>query len=287
MKAHFFDLDSILKINNKVWIVDKTNPNNPLLKISQSDFNLIRSGIFKNQENKIVFSGDIYWIPNNLMDSIKIKCKNTKSNISNLGFSMQEFMNSEIIKDLDYDINLENLTKVKNTNDDVYIICSKNSKRNYKDIIDKIEDKLKSEGIVIKNWYFVSETFYNKKEDEISFKKIRLILQHIIGLKTDDRKFTDEIITKYSEISFYDIDDVIIENMKKIGDFLQVLLSSTDESIKSRIKDILKSEEHTIYLNQVTENKINKIVSTVVPIKWSNLIKAFESFKWSKFGNRI
>ena len=287
MKAHFFDLDSILKIDNKVWIIDKSNPNTPLLKISQSDFNLIRSGIYKSQENKIVFGSDSYWIPKNLMDSIKIKCKNTKSNISNLGFSMQEFMNGEIIQNLDYSINLENLNKIKNTNDVVYIICSKNSKRNYQELIHKIEEELKLIGIVIKNWYFISETFYNKKEDEISFKKVRLVLQHLIGLKTDDRKFIDEEISKYSEIFFYDIEVNAIENMKKAGDFFQVLLSSTDENLKSKIKDYLKSEDHFINVCQVTENKINKVITTRVNITWSNLIKAFESFKWSKFGKKI
>ena len=30
MKAHFFDLDTILRIDNKVWIIDKKNPNNPI-----------------------------------------------------------------------------------------------------------------------------------------------------------------------------------------------------------------------------------------------------------------
>jgi hypothetical protein len=285
MKAHLFDLDSILNIDNRVWIIDKSNPNIPLLKISQSDFNLIRSGIFKNQGNKIVFGSDSYWIPVKLMDSIKIKCKNTKSNISNLGFSMQEFMNDEIINGLQYQVNLELLSKIKNTNDHLYIICSKNSKRNYQDLISKIEEELKSKGIIITNWYFISETFYNRKNDEISFKKVRLVLQHIIGLKTDDRKFTDEEITKYSEIFFYDIDEMVIENMKKAGDFLQVLLSSTDDSIKSNIKEVLKSEDHIVYVNQVTENKINKVITTVVHIAWSNLIRAFESFKWSKFGN--
>ena len=45
MKAHFFDLDTILTTDNKVWLVDKTIPNIPIMKISQSDFNLIKNEI--------------------------------------------------------------------------------------------------------------------------------------------------------------------------------------------------------------------------------------------------
>jgi hypothetical protein len=35
MKAHFFDIDLILSTNSQVWIVDKTIPNIPIMKISK------------------------------------------------------------------------------------------------------------------------------------------------------------------------------------------------------------------------------------------------------------
>ena len=150
MRAYFFDIDSILTVYNKVWIVDKSNPNIPLLRINQSDFNLIKSGVYKNQGNKINFAGNFYWVPTDLMNNIKIKCKNNKSDISKLAFSMQEFMNKELIENINYDINIENIMHVKNSDDHIYLICSKNTKRNYESIIKKIEDKLKDNGLVIK-----------------------------------------------------------------------------------------------------------------------------------------
>lgn len=280
MISHFIDIDTILKENGKVWIVDKTNPNVAIHKISKSDFNLIKSGIFKNSGDKIVFSGDTYWIPEDLMNLLKIKIKKTNSNLSNLGFSMQEFMNPDVVSDLDYHLEISILQNLKNKPDDVYIICSKNSKRNYEVIINKIESKMKEMGIVVKDYYFISETFYNRNDDEISFKKVRLLLQHLIGLKTDDRKFTDEEITKYDLIHFYDTDGKSIEDMKKVNDYLQVILSNTESDLVSRIKEILKSNEHIIEVNQVTENKFNKLIKTKVLVTYSNLIKAFESFRW-------
>jgi hypothetical protein len=105
MKAHFFDLDTILTTDNKVWLVDKTIPNIPIMKISQSDFNLIKKGIYKSQGNSINFSGHTYWLPTDLFEKIKIKAKNHRADISNLAFSLQEFMNKELIENLDYDIN--------------------------------------------------------------------------------------------------------------------------------------------------------------------------------------
>ena len=46
MRAHFFDLNTAITVESKVWIVSKINPNKPIIKISQSEFNLIKNGIY-------------------------------------------------------------------------------------------------------------------------------------------------------------------------------------------------------------------------------------------------
>jgi len=280
MKAHFFDLDVILKVSSKVWIVDKTRPNIPIMKISESDFNMIKSGIYRNQGNSIYFGGNTYWVPKDMYENIKIKAKNYRADVSNLAFSMQEFMNKELIENLDYDINLENILHLKNTNDDIYFICSKNNKKNYELMISKIEDKLKDNGLVIKRFYYISETFYNRNSDDISHKKVRLLLQHIIGLKTDGDKFTEENIEKYDELFYYDDEDSSIKLSKDSNKVLSFLLSNTEDSLKSLIKEDINSNNRVIYVNFVTNNKVNKFITTKVDIKFSNLITVFESFKW-------
>jgi hypothetical protein len=280
MKAHFFDIDTILTSSNMVWIVDKTVPNVPIMKISQSDFNLIKRGIYKSQGNSINFGGHTYWLPIELFEKIKIKSKNYKANISNLAFSLQEFMNKELIENLDYDINLENILHLKNTNDDIYVICSRNTKRNYELMISKIEDKLKDNGLIIKKFYFISETFYNRVSDEVSHKKVRLLLQHSVGLKTDGDKFTEEELDQYDELFYYDDEENAIKMAKKSNRLLTVLLSNTEDKLKEIIKEDLKSKEHTLYVNLITGNKVNRFITTKVDIKFSNLITVFESFKW-------
>ncbi len=282
MRAHFYDIDTILVADSKVWIVNRTNPNLPIMKISQSEFNLIKNGIYKGQNNKIEIGGKSYYLKSDMLENLKIKCKNYKSDISNLIFSMQEFMNKDIIESIDYDINLSNILHLKNTDDHIYFICSKNNKNNYEMMIKKVEDKLKDNGLVIKNYYYISETFYNRDEDQISHKKIRLLLQHLIGLKTDGNRFTDEEIESYDEMYFYDDEIGSIDLAIDSNQVLQVILSKTESSIKSKIKDIIKSSDHILYVNLVSPNKVNRFKTTKVDLQWSNLIKAFEKFNWKK-----
>jgi hypothetical protein len=280
MKAHFFDIDVILSTNSKVWIVYKTIPNIPIMKISISDFNLIKRGIYKSQGNSINFCGHTYWLTTEMMETLKVKAKNYRADVSNLAFSMQEFMNKELIENLEYTINIENILHLKNTDDDIYVICSKNNRKNYELMISKIEDKLKDNGLTIKKFYYISETFYNRNSDDISHKKVRLLLQHLIGLKTEGDKFTDEKLEQYSEVSYYDDEETSTQLACDSNKLLMVLLERTESSLKDIIKSNLKSTTHTLFVNYITGNKANRFVTTKVDIQFSNLITVFERFNW-------
>lgn len=281
MKAHFFDIETILLVDSKVWIVDKKNPKVPILKIAKSDFNLIKSGIYRSQDNSISFGGHSYWIPEKLMNSIKIKCKNLKIDVTSLMFSMQEFMNPEIIESLDYDISMDALSHLKNTSDDIYVICSQNTRKNYEKMISKIEEKLEKIGLLVKKYYFISDTFYNRDFDEVAHKKARLLIQHLVGLKTEGDRFTEEELQKYEEVEFYEDDENTAKLAIDINKLLQLIIENSDASIKSKVKDILKSET-TLFVNYVSPNKVNRFATTKVPIEYHNLIKTFERFVWKK-----
>jgi hypothetical protein len=253
------------------------------MRISQSDFNLIKSGIYRSQNSKIEFSGKSYYLPKEMMEVLKIKCKNNNCDISNLGFSMQEFMNKELIKNIEYKLNIDNIQHIKNTDDHIYIICSKNNKKNYDLIIKKMEDKFKNEGLFVKNYYFISETFYNRNEDKIAHDKVRLLLQHLIGLKTEGDKFTNDEILKYNEIYYYDDEPSSINLATKANSMLEVLISNSDSFVKSRIKEILKNNDNILYVNLLSPNKLNRFKTSKINIEWSNLIKTFENFNWKSY----
>ena len=276
MNAHFFDLNSLITMNSKVWIVNTRTPNKPLIRISKSEFNLLRKGVYKKDNINFNIDGQTYWLSEELFNKIKIKSKNNNVNISELSFSMQEFMNKDIIENGDFTIHLENIRHLKNSQDDIYVICSKNSKRSYESLIEKLEEKLLDFGLKIKNFYFISETFYNRDRDDIVHKKVRLVLQHIIGLKTADTKFTEEEITKYDQVSLYDDDTNTIKLAKGINDVLQFLVKNSDDEVKEKVKEVLKMEECELIINQVTFNKVNTFITTKVELNLYKIVRSFQ-----------
>jgi hypothetical protein len=278
MNAHFFDINSAITMNSQVWLVSKTRPNQPIVKISQSDFNLIKKGVFKNNGELLTISRKDYWISSDLLEKIKIQCKKLNVNITDITFSMQEFMNPEVIKSLDYKIWEDHFLSLKNSNDDIYIICSKNTEKNYESQISKLEDFLLELGLKVKKYYYFSETFYNRDGDKISHRKIRLLLQHAFGLKTDDVKFTDEEINQYDEIFFYDDEKTTIQLCKKSNDILKFLYDNSESSVKEKVKSLIEEKSPSIIISEVTFNKVNPFVKTKVDLVLDRIIKTYERF---------
>lgn len=280
MKAHFFDINSLIQVESKVWIVSKTEPNRPIVTISESDFNLIKKEIWKNTGHSIVIGNKKYFIKQELLEEIKIKCKKISVDITSLSFSMQEFMNSELIEKLNYKIWKEHLVYLKNTNDDLYLICSKNTKSNYETIVKRLEEYLKELGLQFKNYYYISETFYNRDSDEISHKKLRLLLQHLVGFKTEDDKFSNEEISKYDEVSYYDDEKKSINFANSANDLLRFLTNNSTEEIKNNITEFVKTKKLILHINEVTFNSVNLFIKSEVNLSFDRIIKTYESFRF-------
>ena len=278
MKAHFIDLEIILKLESKPWVVDKNNPNVPILKIEKSDFNLYQSGIYKSHGNKLNFNGKTFWLPNEFMNLLKIKTKKLKIDISNLGISMQEFLNPEISKNIDFNLDISIFNNIVNTNDDIYIICSKNNKSIFENQILQLEEKLKELGLSIKKYYFISETFYNKNEDSIAYLKSKLLLQHLLGLKTDGDVLTAEKIDDYNQITYYDDNLKSISLAKDLNKLLENLLLKTTSDIKLSVKDKIKNDDNFLTIKEYTHNKANKFNEFQIQLEYSNIVKSFENF---------
>lgn len=283
MNAHFFDINSIVTINSKVWIVSRKEPNIPIIKIHKHEFNLIRNGIYKNQNLKIRISDTDYYLNSKLYNNLKVICVKNNIDISNISFSMQEFMNSDIIDNSDFIIHKEHIQHIKNTNDDIYLICSKNTKESYEHIIKKVENCFIDLGISIKNKYFLSETFYNRDRDDIRNNKIKILIQHLIGYKIDVNRFDDVNIDRYDNIYFYDTDSKLIDDIKSINLNIRNLVENTiDENTIDDIKFIIRKEEPNLISNLVTFNSVNLFIRNETPIIWQNIVKTFERFKIKK-----
>lgn len=279
VKGIFLDIDTIVEMDNQAWIVDKTQPNVPIWKISKSDFNLIKNGVYRKQNHKMDFNGKTFWLPTDLVNKIKVKAKSTKSDFSNLAISLQEFLNQDIIGHLDIKINRELLERFKNTTDDIYIICSRQTKNSYQVVMEKIQDELRKMGLQAKAVYYISENFYNQNDDDIKFKKMRLILQHLVGYKTDDQKFVDEEVTRYGKISFYDNNYDTLKMTEQINGLFEIILSKTDHGLRDVIREDVRDFKPELMVNKVNENRYNPTEEKKVILNLSNVVMTFESFR--------
>lgn len=277
-KAYFFDIDSLIRVDNKAWVVDKKNPKHPLLKISKSDLHLIENGIYKSQNNKIEFNGKTFWLPTNLYNKIKVKAKNYKTDLASLAISLQEFYNKPVIDELDFEFNLDTILTLKNTQPNIYIICSKQTKRNYSTIVEKLEEELLTHGLKVKGFYYISDSFYNIDNDEIKYKKVRLLLQHLVGYRTTGKQFSNEEITQYPKIYFYDDQLDTLELESAINPLLNFLYQNTRPGLKDVIKENITEFNPFLILNRVNDNQYNRIDTKKVILELSKFVKTFESF---------
>lgn len=280
MTAHFFDIDTLIVTDSKVWIVSKLNPDKPLLKIDQSEFKLIQSGIFTNKGEKIKIGNKNQWVSSETFNQIKNSCKKNSSDITDLYFSMQEFNNPEVIQNLNVRIYKQHLTHLRNSGDKIYLLCQKNTFNNYKHLINKLEEYLQSIGLNLYKYYSLSETFLNRDEDEIIKNKSKIFLQHLSGYKTQDDKFSDNKIEEYDNIIYYDTDVSSIEFTKRINNLLKFLYDNSTDTTKENIKNSMSKTDKKIVTNLVTFNLINPFVKSETKVNLYNLVKSFESFKY-------
>jgi hypothetical protein len=153
------------------------------------------------------------------------------------------------------------------------------AKSNFEKQISKLEEKLEEIGLKIKKYYYISETFYNKDEDRIAYLKSKLVIQHLLGLKTDGDIFTNEEIDNYNQITFYDDDLKSIQMCRDINSVLGKLLLKTDSNIKIIVKDKIKNDDNFLLVKEYTHNKSLKFKEYNVQLEYSNIIKSFEGFK--------
>jgi hypothetical protein len=279
MNAHFFDIDTIIKDGAMVWIVSRSKPSDCILKVSQSDFNLMKKGIFKSHGNLIRFGGVDYYLPDNIMSELVVRCKKINVDTSDLAISMKEFMDPELVDTSVKVMDIDVMRHLNNTEDDVYIICSRKIKKSYEVLIRKLEDKLEDFGIK-PDYYFVGETLYDRDEDEVSFDKVRLLVQHLVGLKTEGRKFTDDFVKRYDKIYFYDEDEGATKLACSVSSILTLILQNSAEFAKESIRNVINNNSPVLVVNTVTPNLANRFVKKEIKLEYSSLIKSFESYRY-------
>ena len=263
LNANIFDIDVLWNNKFGVWIIDKSRPTEPILKISQEDFHLIKGGVYKSLNNLIQYSGKKYYVGTDLYNKIKVLCKNRKIPLSNLGVSLHELIHptGESVQ-----FNIDNIKHLRDKNEDI-IILDKYPKE-YDVVREKFTKELEEIGIVISEWINVPQTIFNRDIDEINYNKSIVIVSKF---------FRSERI--YKNIYYYDTDKSTIDFINSsINDVIKKIFDDTDDIKKQDMVE--KAKDLTLSTYYVTENKMNKFIKNTIPIKINSVIKKLESFLW-------
>lgn len=278
MIAHFVDIDCLVSLGGNAWIVDKSSPDVPIMKISRSDFNLYRGGVYRSQGNRVDFNGRTFWLPEDVYGRLKVKLKNRGGGLGSLAISMQEFMNKELVDNIPYEVRPDMVAALRNLTDDIYIVCPRMTRRTHASIIARLTEELATKGVKPKKFYHISESFHNQTEDYILFRKARLYIQHLVGHRTDGDKFTDDEVKMYSRIEVHDDSMSILSVAREMNDTLRRLLQNTQDSVARVVRENVDESRPEVTFNWHTGNSVNPVVTERVRIDYSSVIRHFESF---------
>jgi len=275
MKAcHIFNIDSFLiTLEQKVWIINKANPSEPLMRINLEEYKLIKRGVYKKKGNSsIKFGNEDSWIS---ADMKKALDKLTKGNEVDFGFSLIEYTDSDIIGNSKRDINLKPFKHLKNSGDDIILISTKMLKNKYGHILTELTDSLNNQGLIIKNIYYLNETFLSQSKDDNITKIMNVLVTSLIGREEENSKLTDSV-TKYDKVYYYDGNENIIYSIAyQINDWINFLKSKyTKIDLTSDALDLIK----------ITTNELNPLKKIPFEIYISSLIMKYENF--SKFTSK-
>lgn len=285
-QIHFFDIDNTLwEMQNHVWIIDKRNPQKPLLKISPSEFIMISKGFYRKENFPISYNGSTYYISKQLMTDIQKKKVISPENlgISSVEITQEELINHTKIKFLLY--NIKHLIGQEYIN--ICLLTGRSNREKHQKVLNLLRLQLKDMGIELFKVYFVGESLSLMSDENISYKKSIILLEHLIGIKIEEDKFVPYKQDKYDCVYFYDDQ---IQNIQYANDIQNILNQIYQNTENQEVKDIIQQrfKTHNLLLinNLVGSNQLNKFKTNCItlktpelyPIKENKLITTYNLF---------
>lgn len=284
----FFDLDNTLwYIKSFIWVIDKNKPAIPILKISPIEFALIKSGIYVKDDILLEYNGEQFFISKDMMDRILRKKKNIR--MRDLGISYAEHFDDEILNKKEVTFLLDNIKHLIDKDIEIGILTARSDRKKHANLLNKLRVKLSEYGLEISKIYFVSETIkLSGLNDNVSYDKNKVILEHLIGLTIEDDKFIPIKKEYYDKIYFYDDIKSNFLNINKMQEYFDFLIRNSDDDCVEFIKNRISMG--LILVNcLITNNEENPFDTSIIklnppikyPIKISNnkLTVKFENFK--------
>jgi hypothetical protein len=284
----FFDLDNTLwYIKSFIWVIDKNKPAIPILKISPIEFALIKSGIYVKDDILLEYNGEQFFISKDMMDRILRKKKNIR--MRDLGISYAEHFDDEILNKKDVIFLLDNIKHLIGEDIEIGILTARSDRKKHANLLNKLRVKLSEYGLEISKIYFVSEAIkLSGLNNNVSYDKNKVLLEHLIGLTIEDDKFIPIKKEYYDKIYFYDDIKSNFLNINKMQEYFDFLIRNSDDDCVEFIKNRISMG--LILVNcLITNNEENPFDTSIIklnppikyPIKISNnkLTVKFENFK--------
>jgi hypothetical protein len=282
-EIHFFDLDGTLwDINTKGWIIDKKNPTIPLIKLTKGELSEIINGIYRDDDIVIEYNGDEYWISEEMFNKIKKLKKNIIE--KDLGLSFIEMNDYSFYKDMKiYKNNFKHL--IEKDNYDFGILSARNDIENDEMLLKALENELENVGIKIDKLFYVCDFFKPITTLQISYKKLNILLEHLMGFKIKNDHFIQIKQDRYDVVHFYDDDPQNIEISNDIQKILELYLRNTEEEVFDRILKNINNYKPILYTHLITNNKNNLFKTNKIEINLPTKfpIKIEETINIKKF----
>lgn len=263
---NWFDLDGVLWFTDaKWWIVDKKNPENFIIKISQYEGSLILSGHYKSQKLQIHYNGSDGWLSKEIYEKI---LKKKDISLDDIGFSWREFSDTGLIsKQIDsLRINTSVLKHLDPDKDIVNVLTARGNKEAHRVLLKKLEDELSNNGIDINECVFIHDVNNTNIAGNAHTRKCLYLLQNIVGYKIDGNKFVPIKCQEYDVSNFYDDQDININECYNINTILSGLLNNTMKTLRDLIINDIYERKPVLNVNLVTTNEMNPFETEQIKI---------------------
>ena len=273
-----FDLDGVLwRIDSNVWIIDKNDPSKPLLKLTNEEFSLIYGGFYIEEEIKITYNNQTYFLSKEIFDRIKKKKRAIIP--ERLGVSFVEFTDVKFIKKIDFI--MSNLKHLSNYKTHLGILTARHNQPIYGDYLNDFRNEIKRFQLELDYIYFVGDKFTYSTTDEKSKEKVKVLLQHLVGYKIQDGKFLPIKKDAFDNVHFYDDEMQNIFYANNVQETFEDILRKSGDEIHEIIMQKVKTKSLKLFNHLVTGNDINKFRTTIVELKAPKMYpKVMESLKY-------
>ena len=281
----FFDLDDTLwKMEDQdIWIIDKDKPYKPVMSIDHIEYNNIKNKRYIKDNIIFDYNGNKFYIRKDMFEIIKKK--SGSENPERFGISFMPITKKSLLDKNNFEFLVDNISHLrKNKFVEIGILTARSNQKNHAELLNKLRLEMSNIGLDIKKIFFIGNGL---TKGYSYYDKTRVLLEHLIGFKILDGKFTDKKQDWYPRVSFYDDDIKNIEYANDIQIYLNDLLRKTDDDLFKIIYNRIKENDLKLETYLITGNKLNKFKKNVVslqePIRFPiqeklNHLKSYESY---------